>query len=103
GEVGAQVGDLAVGAFDAVDDFVQGLGVGGWREEGEDERHHEDDQCRPLTLPSPPPGGRVSPGTHLFLFSKYSGPTRVSRGLAPCPGPRMRSCSIMSMKRAALG
>src|SRR5439155_1037217 len=26
-----------------------------------------------------------------------------ARGWAPSPGPRMRSCSIMSMKRAALG
>ena len=44
-------------------------------------------------------------GSHCYLplFCKYSGPTRISRGLAPCPGPMMWSCSIMSMNRAALG
>jgi SAM-dependent methyltransferase len=36
-------------------------------------------------------------------FSRYSGPTRISRGFAPWPGPMIRSCSIMSMKRAAFG
>src|SRR5574342_359889 len=40
---------------------------------------------------------------YLPRFAKYSGPTRISRGLAPWPGPMIRSCSIMSMKRAAFG
>ena len=42
-------------------------------------------------------------GTLPRRFCRYSGPTRISRGLAPWPGPMMWSCSIMSMNRAALG
>jgi hypothetical protein len=55
---------------------------------------------QPFGRPGRPGAAEVS---YFPCLARKSGPTRISRGFAPCPGPMMRSCSIMSMKRAALG
>src|SRR4030095_9543391 len=88
GELGLEVVDAAVGRFDPRDDFVERLRGGGRGRGDQRRREREQEEGAP---------------SHRPCLARYSGPTRISRGLAPCPGPMMWSCSIMSMKRAALG
>src|SRR5262249_48798187 len=87
GELRAQVVDLPVRRLDPRHHLVQLLGRGHRR--GAEQRE----------------GGEAerAAGPPWPLLARYSAPTRISRGLAPWPGPMMRSCSIMSMKRAAFG
>src|SRR5207249_11592060 len=68
----------------------------------QDESERDDGRMRHVA-PDSTLAARPRPGHYLPRLARYSGPTRTSRGLAPSPGPMTRSCSIMSMNRAAFG